>query len=104
MKTKELLSETTNRYEYNRLYKIYQCNIGKLKCTYCKYHSGSDNTTTKWYNVSEEVYNYYLLTKEIPTIKDDSVIPNWKLFKKSKQWIKTDFKFRKKKDYYEIII
>jgi hypothetical protein len=77
MKAKKILDETTNRGEFNRAYKYYLKNTGKIRYTYCRYNSG-ENGMRKFYGIDTRI------NKLIPTR-----YPNWKLVSKNrKQWMK----------------
>jgi len=94
MGNKKLLEKTTNRGEFNRRYKKYLENVGKIRCTRCKYHT-NENNKDKWYGGFED----------LKFVK----FPNWKLISKNrKQWmgksikIKTDYSKISRNIYYEI--
>jgi len=80
MKTRVLEKETTNRYVFNKVYKINLERNGKIRCSYCPYHKG-ENKTTEWYGGFEgETIRY----------------PNWKLVSKNrKQWMKKPTEIKK---------
>jgi len=76
MKAKKIVDTTTNRGEFNRAYKFYQEQSGKLRCSYCKYHRG-ENCKNKYYGSFDKFDN-------ISNIRH----PNWKLVSKNrKQWM-----------------
>lgn len=88
MRNKILVKSTTNRSEFNRAYKIYLEQIGKIHCSYCPYHR-SENDSRKWYGKSKLSKFRY---------------PNWKLVSKNdKQWMKKPMKiineYRIRNDY-----
>ena len=97
MNQKNNIKTTTNRSEFNRKYKKFLADSGKIKCRYCKYNQG-ENNKNKWYGGI------------IKNILDLSNIkyPNWKLVSKNrKQWMnkKKKFIFNRTKFgdfYYEI--
>jgi len=72
MKSKSIKDTTTNRGEFNRAYKFYLEQKGRIRCSYCKYHR-SENSTNNLYWGNEKHIKY----------------PNWKLVSKQpKQWMK----------------
>jgi hypothetical protein len=94
MGNKKLLEETTNRGEFNRRYKKYLENVGKIRCTRCKYHI-NENNEEKWYGGFDDLKSVRF--------------PNWKLVSKNrKQWMKKHIKIKTEvskisnKIYYEI--
>ena len=48
MNQKNNIKTTTNRSEFNRKYKKFLADSGKIKCRYCKYNQG-ENNKNKWY-------------------------------------------------------
>ena len=70
----KLVSETTtNRGEFNRAYKFYLEHSGQLRCSYCKYNRGENDT--------RKCYGGYADNGGIKH-------PSWKLTSKnSKQWM-----------------
>lgn len=96
MRNIEEFRSTTNRTVFNRSYKLYLEQKGKIHCSFCKYHKG-DNFNHKAYGgYVDKIINY----------------PNWKLVSKErKQWMgKKNMKIKvsdenwRKVDYVEIII
>lgn len=80
MKSKIISKSTANRSEFNRAYKFYLEHSGQLRCSWCKYNRG-ENDTRKCYGGFEE-----------KSIRH----PNWKLVsKKPKQWMKKPIKIIK---------
>ena len=47
MNQKNNIKTTTNRSEFNRKYKKFLADSGKIKCRYCKYNQG-ENNKNKW--------------------------------------------------------
>ena len=81
MKVKKIVNNTTNRSEFNRAYKTYLERTGKIRCSYCGYHS-NENSKKKWYGGF--VYN---------DMETCIKYPNWKLVSKNpKQWINSPIK------------
>ena len=73
MKSKIISKTTANRREFNRAYKYYLEHSGQLRCSYCAYNRGENDT--------RKCYGGYA---------DDGGIkyPSWKLTtKNSKQWM-----------------
>jgi hypothetical protein len=90
MKSKTISKTTTNRGEFNRAYKFYLEQSGKLRCSYCGYHR-NENSDKKWYGgyVYDDMENCRGKRKGTNTRH-----PNWKLVsKKPKQWMKKPIKF-----------
>jgi hypothetical protein len=84
MKSKKIVKTTTNRGEFNRAYKFYLEQKGKIHCSYCGYHSGENIT-----------YNCYGTNR-----KEGLKYPNWKLVSKSKrQWMAKPIKTKKTYGY-----
>ena len=85
MKVKKVMDETTNRYEFNRCRKMYLEQKGKIRCCWCGYHVG-ENQTNKWYGVydyGDKIFKRY---------------PNWKLSTKNKkQWMDKSIKTKVRK-------
>lgn len=78
---------TTNRYVYNRLYKLWLEDKGHIHCSLCGYNRG-ENDTRKLYGSPVNVRQ--LINKGKPA-KDR--YPNWKLVSKNrKQWMKKAMK------------
>lgn len=72
MKSKKIKDTTTNRGEFNRAYKFYLEQKGRIRCSYCKYHR-SENSSNNVYWGDDKHIKY----------------PNWKLVSKHpKQWMK----------------
>jgi hypothetical protein len=95
MGTKEILGKTTNRGEFNRIYKRYLEHVGKIRCSRCGYHRG-ENCTWDCFGTYDSIEN----------LKH----PNWKLVSKNrKQWMKKTVKIVKtfsnvlQRDYVEIM-
>lgn len=80
MKTKKIVDNTTNRGEFNRVYKDYlEHKKNGIHCSYCKYHRG-ENRTNKYYGGINEIR-----------------YPNWKLVSKNrKQWMRKQLKIIEK--------
>lgn len=74
---------TTNRYVFNRLYKEWLEDKGKIRCTYCAYHR-SENDTRRWYGSCAGH----------SVIRESKIRnPNWKLVSKNrKQWMNKPLK------------
>lgn len=71
-KVKKILDETASSSVYNKAYKEYLQHTGKLRCSWCGYHSG-ENFTGKYYYYKND---------------DDATYPSWKLSTKNKkQWM-----------------
>ena len=84
MKSKKISKTTANRSEFNRAYKFYLEQSGKLRCSYCGYHKG-ENNKEKWYGgyIYDDMENCRGKRKGTNTRH-----PNWKLVSKnSKQWM-----------------
>jgi hypothetical protein len=78
MKSKTISKTTTNRGEFNRAYKFYLEQCGKIRCSYCGYHH-NENSRGRGY------YGGY--------VGDNIKHPNWKLVSKQpKQWMKKPMK------------
>jgi hypothetical protein len=76
MKSKTISKTSTNRGEFNRAYKFYLEQKGKIRCSYCGYHH-NENSNKKWYGGYDHIKH-----------------PNWKLVSKNpKQWMKKPIKF-----------
>lgn len=73
--------KTTNRRVYNRARKWYLESTGKIRCSWCKYHKGENDTCTMYsYN---EIVDYRRPSKSYIRNR----VPNWKLCTKNKkQW------------------
>ena len=85
MENKNLVKTTTNRGVFNRAYKVYLEQSGKIRCSRCGYHRG-ENDKRKWYGSFDE--------KSIRK-------PNWKLVSKNpKQWMKKPIRTVKSTDRY----
>lgn len=86
MKVKKILDSTTNRGEFNRVYKRYlEHKKNGIHCSYCKYHRG-ENKTTKWYGGFIDDKN------------ENIRYPSWKLATKNrKQWMKKGIKVSSEK-------
>lgn len=100
---KEVLENTTNRGEFNRVYKKHLENTGKIRCTYCKYHR-NENFTGGVYGgwVTEEKVDGIETEGDIHNIVDSNIThPNWKLVSKNrKQWMKTNKTYTFKRHGY----
>jgi len=73
MKSKIISKSTTNRGEFNRAYKYYLEHSGQLRCNYCAYNRGENNTRKYYGGYADE-----------GGIKH----PSWKLTSKNpKQWM-----------------
>lgn len=84
MKIKKTLNETTSRSEYNKVYKRYLENSGKIHCSFCSYHRG-ENDTRKWYGSTR----FWSEDGEKSRVK----YPSWKLVSKNrKQWMKKELR------------
>jgi hypothetical protein len=78
--SKKIVKTTINRSEFNRAYKAYLENTGKIYCSRCPYHGGENFHKKKWYGGFKEIR-----------------YPNWKLVSKNrKQWIKKTLKFEER--------
>jgi len=76
---KKELAETTDRWTYNRLRKMQLERTGKIRCAWCAYHRG-ENDTNKWYG---EIHRWRHEEHQSRVRR-----PNWKLTSKSaKQWM-----------------
>lgn len=90
MGSKTLMQTTTNRGEFNRAYKLHLEQTGKIKCSYCGYHS-VENNNDKWYGG--------IIYDDMETCSGkrkgtNTRYPNWKLVSKNrKQWMKKPIKF-----------
>lgn len=72
MKSKIISKTTTNRGEFNRAYKYYLEHSGQLRCSYCAYNRGENDT--------RKCYGGY--------VEDGIRNPSWKLTSKNpKQWM-----------------
>jgi len=77
MKIEKIVSETTNRGEYNRAYKRELESKRKIHCSYCGYHRGENKTSGTYYGGFKEPVRNYEKTK----------YPSWKLVSRNKkQW------------------
>lgn len=86
MRDLEILKKTTNRSVYNKLYKKQLEQRGKIRCSYCGYHSG-ENDKKNWYGT------IFCFKDKKHRIK----YPSWKMVSKnSKQWMKKPIKFKLK--------
>ncbi len=80
MKSKKIVETTTNRGEFNRVYKFHLEQKGRIRCSYCAYHCG-ENSSSKPYGGRKKDDEY------------DIRYPNWKLVSKNKkQWMKKPIK------------
>jgi len=77
------LKTTMNSYVFNRAYKKFLEKKGKIRCSYCGYHRGENNTN-----------NSYGGFPDYPSGKINHIkYPNWKLVSKQpKQWMKKPLK------------
>jgi hypothetical protein len=85
MRNKIIVKSTTNRGVFNRTYKIYLEQQGKIHCSFCGYNRG-ENDKRKWYGgiVYDDMETCHGKRKGTHTR-----YPNWKLVSKnSKQWMK----------------
>lgn len=88
MKTNKILKETTLRSEYNKAYKQHLEAVGKIRCSWCSYHGG-ENDTRKWYGSRNWWKN--------PDTTISTRYPNWKLVSKNKkQWMNKNIKVTKR--------
>jgi hypothetical protein len=90
MKNKEILESTSNRKVFNNTHKIHLQRTGKIRCQYCHYHKG-DNDTQNWYGgYWDDKTNGHIIKH-----------PSWKLVSKNrKQWMKKPINFKHKKSQY----
>lgn len=97
MKVSKEYKETTNRNVYNKARKEYLTRTGKIRCSWCSYHNG-DNNTDKCYGKWADDFDYKLAGK----VKH----PNWKLVSKlQKQWmVKKMLSIKPGKVFSEFII
>ena len=78
MKAKRIIDETTNRGDFNRAYKSYLAQTGKIRCGYCKYNRSCNNPSH---------YGGY------EDDKNGLRYPSWKLVSKNrKQWMEKPLK------------
>jgi hypothetical protein len=91
MKSKKISKTTTNRGEFNRAYKFYLEQAGKIRCSYCGYHH-NENSNQRWYG------GYVYDDMETCTGKrkgTNTRYPNWKLVSKNKkQWMDKPVKMK----------
>mgnify|MGYP000905381332 CR=1 FL=1 len=79
MRVSKEYKETTNRNVYNKARKEYLNRTGKIRCSWCSYHSG-DNNTDKCYGKWTDGIDY----AKAGLIRQ----PNWKMISKlPKQWM-----------------
>ena len=79
MKAYKRLKTTTSRSDFNKLYKRSLENRGKIRCSWCPYHGG-ENDTKEWFGS----INWW----KKPTVIVRTKYPNWKLVSKNKkQWM-----------------
>ncbi len=96
MKSKVISKTTTNRGEFNRAYKFYLEQNGKIRCSYCGYHKNENADGKKWYGgyVYDDMETCCGKRKGTNTR-----FPNWKLVSKQpKQWMPKPTKIKLK--YY----
>jgi hypothetical protein len=80
MRRNKEFTTTTNLGLYNKLYRHFLEQDGKIRCSWCKPHRG-ENATHGWYGVVYGIYNKKKWEKP--------KFPNWKLVSKNrKQWMK----------------
>lgn len=90
MGNKTVVKSTANRGEFNRAYKLYLEQNGKIRCSICGYNRG-ENSTDKWYGgyVYDDMENCH--SKKGTHTR----YPNWKLVSKNpKQWMKKPTKVK----------
>jgi hypothetical protein len=84
MKEKREFRTTSNRSVFNKDYKRYLENVGKIFCSRCGYHKGE--------NITHKVYGGF----------DGVKYPSWKLASKNrKQWMKKNLKIKKSCHWYK---
>ena len=85
MGNKEVSETTTNRGEFNRVYKGYLAHkYNGISCSYCKYHRNENGAGRKYY------YGHYRTNGHL-----NMTYPNWKLVSKQpKQWMKKPMKIK----------
>jgi len=91
MNNEDIVKNTTNRGEFNRAYKRHLEHQGKIRCSYCGYNRG-ENNTDKWYGgfVYDDMETCRGKRKGINTR-----FPNWKLVSKNrKQWMRKPIKLK----------
>ena len=91
---KEVVESTANRGEFNRAYKAHLERSGKIRCSYCGYHS-NENKTSKWYGgiVYDDMETCCGKRKGTNTR-----FPNWKLVSRNrKQWMEKPMVVTKEK-------
>jgi hypothetical protein len=72
MKMCEVVKSTKNRSEFNKSYKKFLQRTGKIKCSFCPYHSNDNRDNVDYTYVSDSKIKF----------------PNWKLISKNpKQWM-----------------
>ena len=87
----KVINSTTNRGEFNRVYKLHLERQAKIHCSYCGYHR-NENKTSKWYGgiIYDDMDKCNGKRKGTNTR-----FPNWKLVSKnSKQWQKKPMKIK----------
>lgn len=81
MRNFEVEKNTSNRGEFNRVYKLQLEKKGKIRCSYCKYNRGENKTSNNYGGFDGKVK-----------------YPSWKLVSKNrKQWMKKPIKVRREK-------
>jgi hypothetical protein len=81
---------TTNRPVYNKARKLHLDHQGKIRCSYCGYNRG-ENDTRRFYHLPKED-GYLHEIKAGNWNYDTTRKPNWKLVSKNrKQWMKKRF-------------
>lgn len=84
MKSKKISKTTTNRGEFNRAYKFYLEQAGKISCTYCRYHRNENGKGRGYYGGYERTDGHIKI-----------IYPNWKLVSKNKkQWMDKPTRFK----------
>lgn len=86
MGNKKIVQSTANRGEFNRAYKMYLEQNGRIHCSRCGYHRSENYDGKKWYGgfVYDDMETCRGKRKETNTR-----YPNWKLVSKNpKQWMK----------------
>jgi len=98
MKSKKIKENTTNRGEFNKAYKNYLANTGKIKCSHCGFHKGENKKDKEYFSIQSEIVG----NKELNH-------PSWKLISKNeKQWMEKNINYKinvsSRMIYLEIII
>lgn len=100
MKKKQIVDTTVDNSTYNKVRKQLLEKEGKIRCAWCKYHRG-ENDTRKYYGTKWRCIRslWHDVNKDLN--EDPIRYPNWKLVSKNrKQWMKKPIKFKSKDRHY----